>query len=105
MVYDDHIILLCSCMVRLRCKLTVPQIFARGMGLAAASAHEVGCGLVKSPDRACVCRDCNRNWKRYRIYKAVLQTIEVAARNHLGQPILSIIQQILDIGLLLHERA
>jgi hypothetical protein len=87
------IILFFLVMVRLRCKLTVPQIFARGMGLAGASAHEVGCGPVKSPDRVRVCRDCNRNWKPYHIYKAVLQTIKVAVHNHLGQPILSIIKK------------
>jgi hypothetical protein len=82
----------------------VPQIFAQARGLAVALAHEAGCGPVKSPDWVRACRDCNRNWKPCRVYKAVLQTIKVAACNHLGQPILSIIQQILDIGLLLHER-
>jgi hypothetical protein len=85
--------------------VTVPQIFTWARGPAAASAHNAGCGPIKSPDWVRACRDCNINWKPYRTSKVVLQTIKVAARNHLGQPILIIIQQILDEGLLLHERA
>jgi hypothetical protein len=43
--------------------------------------------------------------KTYRIYKAVLLTMKVATRNLSGQlNFHRIIQQILDIGLLLHER-
>jgi hypothetical protein len=39
-----------------------------------------------------------------RIYKTVLQIIKVPAHNLFGEPKFSnIIQQILDVGLLLHE--
>jgi hypothetical protein len=83
----------------------VPRIFAWARGPAATSTDEARCSPIKSLNWVHAYRDCNRNMKPCRIYKAVLETIKVVARNHRGQPILSIIEQILDVGLLLHERA
>jgi hypothetical protein len=88
--------------------VTIPQIFTRVRGPIAAMAHEAGCN-PEIVSVGCVFVEIVTQSEICHIYKGVLLTIKIAARNSFGGRQLIVFSHhntaILDVGLLLQEMA